>query len=82
MTSRCCKRPANDFCYICGEFIKFRARKYEIKKSLTLSEAYAAYFGVAVGDQDKIRAPHVTCEKCTKTLKDKVSSYKTICIKY
>ena len=53
MTSCGCKRPANDFCYICDKFIKFRARKYEIKKSLTLCEACAAYFGVAVGDYNQ-----------------------------
>ena len=76
MTLRGCKRPANNFCYVCGEYIKLRARKYEIKKSRSLCEVYAAYFGVAVGDQDKTWAPHITCEKCTKTLEGKVSPYK------
>ncbi|KAL6487813.1 hypothetical protein MHYP_G00044390 [Metynnis hypsauchen] len=33
-----------------------------------MCEAYKAYFGMPVGDQDKPWAPHFTCEHCKKTL--------------
>ncbi|KAL6458377.1 hypothetical protein MHYP_G00336070 [Metynnis hypsauchen] len=33
-----------------------------------MCEAYKAYFGMPVGDQDKQWAPHFTCEHCKKTL--------------
>ncbi|KAL7877007.1 hypothetical protein SRHO_G00036500 [Serrasalmus rhombeus] len=35
-----------------------------------MCEAYKAYFGMPVGDQDKPWAPHFTCEHCKKTLED------------
>ena len=30
MASRGCKHSADSFCYICGEFIKTRAKKYSL----------------------------------------------------
>ncbi|XP_076053500.1 uncharacterized protein LOC143032522 [Oratosquilla oratoria] len=33
-----------------------------------MREAYKAYFGMPVGDQDKLWAPHFTCELCKRTL--------------
>ncbi|XP_076346207.1 uncharacterized protein LOC143244781 [Tachypleus tridentatus] len=33
-----------------------------------MCEAYKAYFGMTVGDQDKPWAPHFICEHCKKTL--------------
>ncbi|XP_045133910.1 uncharacterized protein LOC123517658 [Portunus trituberculatus] len=33
-----------------------------------MREAYNAYFGMPVGDQDKPWAPHFTCELCKRTL--------------
>ncbi|KAM5158298.1 LOW QUALITY PROTEIN: uncharacterized protein ACMZJ9_009581 [Mantella aurantiaca] len=68
MASRGCLRSADAFCYVCGHFIKTRARKYSMKACRKMCEAYKAYFGMPVGDQDKSWAPHVTCEYCKKTL--------------
>ncbi|KAM5182246.1 uncharacterized protein ACMZJ9_002631 [Mantella aurantiaca] len=68
MASRGCLRSADAFCYVCGPFIKTRARKYSVKACRKMCEAYKAYFGMPVGDQDKSWAPHVTCEYCKKTL--------------
>jgi hypothetical protein len=33
-----------------------------------MCDAYLAYFGVPVGDQDKNWAPHYACEHCNRTL--------------
>jgi len=71
MTSRGCKYSANAFCYICGEFIKERAKKYQVKTSVKMCEAYHAYFGMSVGDQEKTWAPHFSCERCKTTLESK-----------
>jgi len=68
MATRGCKRSADSFCYICGYFIRVRAKKHAIKEPSKIHEAYKAYFGMSIGDQDKTWAPHVTCEHCTKTL--------------
>src|SRR6218665_1269566 len=53
MVSRGCLHPADAFCYVCGQFIKTRARKYSVKACGKMCEAYKAYFGKPVGDQDK-----------------------------
>ena len=66
MASRSCKHSADSFCYICGEFIKMQAKKYSIGTSVKMCEAYKAYFGVQVEDQDKPWAPHYSCENCKK----------------
>ena len=71
MTSRGCKHPPDAFCYVCGEFIKTRAKKYSLERSPKMREAYKAYFGMPVGDQDKLWAPHFTCELCKRTLEGK-----------
>lgn len=39
-----------------------------MKASIKICEAYKAYFGVPVGDQDKPWAPHFTCEHYKKIL--------------
>ncbi|KAM5148072.1 uncharacterized protein ACMZJ9_011728 [Mantella aurantiaca] len=74
MASRGCLRSADAFCYVCGHFIKTRARKYSVKACRKMCEAYKAYFGMPVGDQDKSWAPHVTCEYCKKTLEGKLNN--------
>lgn len=71
MAARSCLHAADSFCYVCGQFIKTRAKKYSVKASVTMCEAYKAYFGVPVGDQDRSWAPHFTCEHCKKTLEGK-----------
>jgi len=51
MASRDCLHPADAFFYVCGQFIKTRARKYSVKSCRTcLCEAYKSYFGMPVGD--------------------------------
>jgi len=62
MASRSYLHPADAFCYVCGQFIKTRARKYFMKACRKMFEAYKAYFGMPVGDQDKSWAPHFTCK--------------------
>lgn len=74
MASRSCLHPAHAFCYVCGQFIKTRAKKFSVKSCHKMCEAYKAYFGMAVGDQDKSWAPHFTCEYCKKTLEGKVKN--------
>jgi hypothetical protein len=74
MASRGCLHPADSFCYVCGQFIKIRAKKYSVEASRIMCEAYKAYFGVPVGDQDKSWAPHFACEYCKKTLEGKLNS--------
>ncbi|XP_051524523.1 uncharacterized protein LOC127423891 [Myxocyprinus asiaticus] len=66
MASRGCKHPVDTFCYVCGQFIKTRAKKYSVEASAKMCEAYKAYFAMPVGDQDKPWAPHFTCEPCKK----------------
>lgn len=74
MASRGCLHPADAFCYVCGQFIKTRARKFSVKACRKMCEAYKAYFGMPVGDLDKSWAPHFTCEYCKKTLEGKVNN--------
>src|SRR6218665_3359506 len=74
MASRGCLHPADAFCYVRGQFIKTKARKYSVKACRKMCEAYKAYYGMPVGDQDKSWAPHFTCEYCTKTLEGKVNN--------
>ena len=51
MVSRGCKHPADVFCYVCGEFIKTRAKRYHVKSSLKKRETNNAYFGMPVGNE-------------------------------
>ncbi|XP_033209928.1 uncharacterized protein LOC117168404 [Belonocnema kinseyi] len=68
MASRGCKYPADAFFYVCGYFIKTKAKKYSLETCFKMCEAYNAYFGMPVGDQDKSWAPHFACENCKRTL--------------
>ncbi|XP_073992966.1 uncharacterized protein [Rhodnius prolixus] len=68
MSSRKCKYDADAFCFICGQFIKVRDVKYELKTSHVLCEAYEAYFDCPVRNQDKPWAPHVACSYCKRCL--------------
>src|SRR6218665_2285281 len=38
------------------------AKRYSVKACRKMCEAYKAYFGMPVGDQDRSWAPHFTCE--------------------
>jgi len=55
-------------CFICGEFIKTRGKKFSISSIVKMCEAYRAYFEMPVGDQDKSYAPHITSATCQNTL--------------
>ena len=46
-----------------------KVKKHCLSKCIHATEAYHAYFGMPVGDQDKRLAPHVICEYCRRTLK-------------
>ena len=62
MASKGCLHPADAFCYVCGQFIKTRVRKYSVKACRKMCEAYKAYLGMPVEDQEKSWAPHFTYE--------------------
>ena len=74
MASRGCLHPADAFCYVCGQFIKKKTKKYSVEASRKMCEAYKAYFGMPFGDQDKSWAPHFTCEYCKRTLEGKLNN--------
>jgi hypothetical protein len=53
---------------VCGEFFAKKAKKHSLNNCRRAKEAYQAYFGMPVGDQDKHWAPHVICDYCRRTL--------------
>ena len=63
---RCCKYHPDSFCYICGEYVIERQ-----KRNVTdfVKNAYKAYFGMVLGDQDKTWAPHIVCKTCVESLR-------------
>lgn len=64
-----CKYATERFCYVCGEFIYEKEKKvYPLKTSKTLRDAYQAYFGFSVCNQEKIWAPHFACKNCANIL--------------
>ena len=58
---RKCALDSNVFCYICG---RFTTPKEKGKITEFIQNAYHAYFGVRLGDQDKPWAPHRFCASC------------------
>ena len=52
---------ADSFCYICGRFMK---KNYSRNITPFIKNAYYAYFGVKLGDQDKSWAPHKVYIAC------------------
>src|SRR6218665_1950977 len=74
MAPRGCLHPVDVFCYVCGQFIKTRTRKYSVKACRKMCEAYQTFFGMPVGDQDKSWALHFTCEYCKKTLEGEMNN--------
>jgi hypothetical protein len=63
---RKCVNEPDVFCYICGEYTRKEFRK---PISDFVKKAYLAYFGVKLGDQDKIWAPHIACKTCIEHLR-------------
>ena len=66
-TRRKCSNSPDKFCYICGEFCLS-----ENKRNITdfVKQAYFAYFGCKLGDQEKEWAPHIVCKCCTEHLRE------------
>ena len=48
---RSCKNDPDTFCYICGELTLLKYRRNLTDK---IKRLYYAYFGCAIGDQDKV----------------------------
>jgi hypothetical protein len=65
MASRGCVNHPNSFCYICGEYT---VKKYQRTLTNKVKQLYNLYFGCAIGNQDKIWAPHVCCVRCSSGL--------------
>ena len=65
---RSCKISSDCFCYVCGYYINPRQMKHKIIPETKFFEAYEAYFGMKMGDQDKSWAPHFCCGSCRSTL--------------
>ena len=59
---RKCKNNSDLVCYICGEMTGSKHRR---KITDPIKKLYLAYFGCAVGDQDKNWGPHVCCLDCS-----------------
>lgn len=62
MASSVCKRQEDTFYYACHEFIKTRAKMYCVATSVEICEHEKVYFAMTLGDQNKPREPHFTCE--------------------
>ena len=62
---RSCKNKPDAFCCICGEVT---LSKYRRNLSNKIKSLYYAYYGCAVGDQDKDWAPHFCCLDCSNKL--------------
>nr|XP_047125236.1 uncharacterized protein LOC124807409 [Hydra vulgaris] len=63
---RGCLNNPNAFCHICGEYCQESQRR-----NITnfVKQAYLAYFGMKLGDQDKSWAPHIVCKTCVENLR-------------
>ena len=63
---RGCINDPDIFCYICGSFVPSVQRQ-----NITpfVKNVYYAYFGVKLGDQDKVWAPHKVCRNCVSSLR-------------
>ena len=64
---RQCENKPDAFCYICRCFTPIRQRR---NITSFLRRANKAYFGLALGDQDKKWAPRIVCHKCEEMLRD------------
>ena len=64
---RQCENKPNAFCYICGCFTLIHQRR---NITSFVRHPYKAYFGLALGNQDKKWAPHIVCHNCEEMLRD------------
>ena len=60
-----CKNNPNVFCCICGELT---LRKYRRNLTSKINNLYYAYFGCAIGGQDKHWVSHFCCVNCSSRL--------------
>lgn len=68
MSSRTCKREPNDFCYICGHYIRSGSRKYSLSGA-KLQQSFEEYFHLKLTqDIGKPWAPQFSCATCTSNL--------------
>ena len=61
-----CKNSPNVFYYIYGEYMLTPNRK---PVTNFVKEAYHVYFGMKLGEQGKVWAPHMVCKSCTEYLR-------------
>jgi len=66
MANRGCKNNPDIFCYVCGSFNIVKQRQ---DITTFVKQAYRAYFGIKLGDQDKCWAPHKVCRYCVESLR-------------
>ena len=61
-----CLNDPDSFCYICGLYI-YQDQRSNITDFV--QKAYAAYFKMKIGDEDKSWAPHIVCRSCVENLR-------------
>lgn len=66
MASRGCKNSPDSFCYICGEFV---IKKHQRNIAEFVKKVYYSYFGVKLGDQEKLWALQKVCYVCVEDLR-------------
>ena len=64
---RKCVNSPDSFCYICG---KYMVIKQQLNITDFVKKVYFAYFGLKLGDQDKVWAPHKVCKRCVEDLRN------------
>lgn len=60
-----CTNDPNSFYYVCGEIVPKDTQR---NITVLIKVAYAQYFEIKLGDQDKYWAPHVCCRRCATAL--------------
>ncbi|XP_071052774.1 uncharacterized protein [Onthophagus taurus] len=69
MSGSSCKSCVNNpyhFCYICGKYCQEKQRR---NINDFVKQAYQAYFGKHLGQQDKCWVPHKVCKTCVESLR-------------
>ena len=64
---RNCRNHPDRFCYICGRVV---LPDGQAKITEFVKKAYHAYFGIKLGDQDKLFALHICCKTWEENLWD------------
>lgn len=65
MASRQCKLNPDKFCYVCGQIILSKNKRYITE---AVKRAYFQYFQIPVTNLDKNWVPRVVCENCRSIL--------------